>query len=43
MYGNVGTNLGYPNGFKVWTQATKSWITIDLPRICTIIGWVNEE
>jgi hypothetical protein len=42
-YGDVRTNLGYPKGFKVWTQATRSWITIDVPWISAIIGWVNEE
>lgn len=43
MYGEAGTNLGYPKGFKVWTQATQSWAATDVPWISAIIGWVNEE
>ncbi len=40
-YGEVGSNLGYPKGFKVWTTLSQSWITICLPWICSVIGWIK--
>jgi hypothetical protein len=43
MYGDVGSNLGYPKGIKVWTQQTKSWMTFDIPWVSNIIGWMHSE
>ncbi|WP_257670576.1 hypothetical protein [Parapedobacter tibetensis] len=41
-YGDVGSNLGYPNGIKIWTKAQGDWLTFDLPWLNTIIGWIEE-
>lgn len=43
MYGEAGSNLGYPKGLGVWTQSTQKWKTIDIPWISNIIGWIYEE
>jgi hypothetical protein len=42
-YGPAGSNLGYPKGIKVWSNYTKSWMTIDIPWISALIGWINED
>ncbi|MBX3239090.1 MAG: hypothetical protein KIT80_09940 [Chitinophagaceae bacterium] len=41
-YGDIGSNLGYPKGFKVWTIKSKTWITVDVPWLCAIIGWIEK-
>jgi hypothetical protein len=41
-YGEVGSNLGYPKGIKVWSRDTGKWTTIDSKWLSTIIGWVDE-
>jgi len=40
-YGPSGSNLGYPKGIKIWNKYTKKWITIDIPWVCDIIGWIE--
>lgn len=40
-YGDVGSNLGYPKGIKVWSSANRKWTTID-KSVSPIIGWVAE-
>ncbi|HLP35638.1 hypothetical protein [Lacibacter sp.] len=42
-YGEVGSNLGYPKGLKVWTTESKSWTTIDVPWLCAIIGMIEDK
>ncbi len=42
-YGDVGTNLDYPKGIKIWTAQLDEWITFDLPWVNAILGWVEEE
>ena len=41
-YGDVGSNLGYPKGIKVWSSATRKWTTINEKSGLKIIGWVAE-
>lgn len=40
-YGDPGSNLGYPKGFKVWSSESKKWQTVDVPWLCAIIGWTE--
>ena len=42
-YGPVGSNLGQPEGVKVWSEASRQWtaITLDVPM--TVIGWVEDS
>lgn len=40
-YGDVGSNLGYPKGIKVWSRATAQWTTIDRKSSVTLIGWID--
>ena len=42
LYGKVGSNLGYPKGFKVWSNANGKWTTIDGRWVTQIIGWIRE-
>lgn len=42
-YGDVGSNLGYPKGIKIWTTQQNGWITFDLPWVNKIVGWVERE
>ena len=41
-YGAVGSNLGYPEGVKVWSAETGAWTTIKPAWLTAIIGWVEE-
>ncbi|HYE55350.1 MAG TPA: hypothetical protein VD996_10915 [Chitinophagaceae bacterium] len=41
-YGEPGSNLGYPKGFKVWFNQTRQWSTVDIPWICSVIGWIDK-
>jgi len=41
-YGDVGSNLGYPKGIKVWSRASGQWTTVDLPWVTALVGWVEE-
>ncbi len=40
-YAKDGKNLGYPDGFKVWSRSTKKWITIDESWGLQLIDWVD--
>jgi len=42
-YGDLGSNLGYPKGIKIWTTAKNDWITFDIPWINCIVGWIVDE
>lgn len=42
LYGEVGSNLGYPKGVKVWSSANGEWTTIDPKWVTRIIGWIPE-
>ena len=42
LYGDVGSNLGYPKGVKVWSSANGEWTTIDDKWVTQIIGWIRE-
>lgn len=42
-YGDIGSNLAYPRGIKVWSNLTKSWSTINIPWLSNVIGWVDKE
>ncbi len=42
-FGAVGSNLGYPKGFKVWSAITKDWTTVNVPWLCSIVGWIDNE
>lgn len=41
-YGDVGSNLGYPKGVKVWNNITEKWTTLDAKWHNEIIGWIEE-
>lgn len=41
-YGEVGSNLGYPKGVKVWSRASGTWITVDEGWLAAVIGWLEE-
>jgi|SRR5687768_3249397 len=41
-YGEVGSNLGYPKGVKVWNNITEKWVTIDAKWTEEIVGWIEE-
>jgi hypothetical protein len=41
-YGEVGSNLGYPDGVKVWSSINAKWTTIELDWLSNIIGWIDE-
>lgn len=41
-YANVGDNLGYPKGVKIWSEITNEWITIEIPWICSMVGWYEK-
>ena len=41
-YGNVGSNLGYPKGIKVWSSANGNWTTLDKIWPVAIVGWISE-
>lgn len=39
-FGPVGSNLGYPQGVKVWSAETGAWTTIEPEWLAAIVGWV---
>jgi hypothetical protein len=39
LYAKDGKNLGYPDGFKVWSRLTRKWVTIDDSPFFHLIGW----
>jgi hypothetical protein len=41
-YGAVGSNLGYPEGVKVWSEESGQWSTIKPEWLTAIIGWVRD-
>jgi len=41
-YGEIGSNLGYPKGVRVWNNLTESWVDIEVPWISSIIGWIEK-
>jgi len=41
-FGPVGSNLGYPEGVKVWSAETDVWITLKPDWLVSIIGWIEE-
>jgi hypothetical protein len=42
VFGSVGTNLGYPEGVKVWSSENSQWTTIKPDWLVDIIGWIEE-
>jgi hypothetical protein len=40
-YGKVGSNLGYPDGIKVWNSRNRKWTTFELDGLMEIIGWLE--
>lgn len=40
-YGKEGSNLGYPDGVKVWNSFKKDWMTLEIKRSPQIIGWIT--
>jgi hypothetical protein len=42
LYGEYGSNLGYPDGVKVWNNIKKDWTTIEIKPLPEIIGWIEE-
>jgi hypothetical protein len=41
--GEAGSNLAYPKGIMIWCKRTNKWISISIPWLSNIIGWVDEE
>ncbi|HMS40994.1 MAG TPA: hypothetical protein PKE69_12260 [Pyrinomonadaceae bacterium] len=41
-YGEYGSNLGYPDGVKVWNNIKKNWTTIEIKPLPEISGWIEE-
>jgi hypothetical protein len=41
-FGPAGSNLGYPEGVKVWSAQNRAWTTIKPDWLVTIIGWVED-
>jgi len=41
-YSDLGSNLGYPKGVKVWSSKTRKWTEIEIPWVCCAIGWVDK-
>jgi hypothetical protein len=39
-YGPLGSNLGHPQGLKVWSSQTEKWTTLD-GWVNDIIGWID--
>jgi len=42
IFGPVGSNLGYPEGVKVWSVENEKWTTITPKWLTAIIGWVED-
>jgi len=42
-YGKVGSNLGYPDGVKVWSEESGQWTTIQPGWVGPIIGWIEDK
>jgi hypothetical protein len=42
IYGKDGSNLGYPDGVKVWNAFKKDWTTFEIKWGAEIVGWVSE-
>lgn len=42
VYGQDNTNLGYPDGVKVWNNITKTWTTFEIDSLPEIVGWITE-
>lgn len=41
-YGDVGSNLGYPKGVRVWNNITENWTDIEISWLSSIIGWIEK-
>lgn len=41
-FGPVGSNLGYPEGVKVWSAENSLWTTIKPDWLVAIVGWIGE-
>jgi hypothetical protein len=41
-FGEVGSNLGYPMGAKVWSVESGLWITIKPEWLAAVVGWISE-
>lgn len=42
IYGKDGSNLGYPDGVKVWNSFKKDWTTLEIKWKPEIVGWISE-
>jgi len=42
-YGEPGSNPGYPKGIRTWSEQTTTWTTINIPWLCSAIGWIDRE
>jgi len=42
-YSDQGTNMSYRQGVKVWSSKTNKWIEIEIPSVCSAIGWVEKD
>lgn len=42
IYGKEGTNLGSPDGVKVWSNINRNWTTLEIKWSPRIIGWITE-
>lgn len=42
VFGPPGSNLGYPEGVKVWSAENGKWTTIKPEWLAVMIGWVDD-
>lgn len=40
-YGDVGYLFGKPKGFKVWSESSNEWVTVDPNWLVRLIGWID--
>jgi hypothetical protein len=40
-FGPVGSNLGYPTGIAVWSDASRQWSDIEIDFLYAIVGWTS--
>ncbi len=41
-YGDIGSNLGYSKGVRVWNNVSKEWTDIEIPWMSGLIGWIEK-
>lgn len=42
-YSSKGPDMSYREGVKVWSSKTNKWTEIEIPWVCSAIGWVERD